>query len=701
MLNSSTNKAFLTIASALLIIAALFLVSGCGESGSSTKVGGETQITIDEFTSTPSTEIELGQTTVVEVSLVDKEGNLLPSEEVSFSVSPASAGYFTPTSAVTNADGIAASVFTSTAQGTATLSAKAGSAERHISLAITDGSVSSDRLMLEMSPSLATANGTDVVDILLTALDGNGNAVPDGTIIELTAGEKFRDANSDGHWTEGVDELLSDYNFNGTWDPVGNIPRSVTTSGGNATAQYQVGHVATTAYIHATMTDANGTEFTEVPLRLRASTNVASITLTHDGEDLRVRGVGGIEFSKVTTVAYDEFGNTVPDGIPIDLYITAGPGGGENINNQGTGPVTVYTDATGSCEFTVYSGTISGTIRCQAAYGTVLSQVTHLTVNAGPPVYMTVGAVNCNLRSWDIMNVANEIGVSVVDVWGNPVPDSTSVWFSTEEGFVIAQDLTGDGTEKGIAQSTWYSGNPRNDGIVHIYVETGGGTLKDTVSFISSGPATSTQVLEYPETLVADGQTKGTIIVYVTDINDNFVVAGTEVAFEYHYGVIPNTITSDGCYGSIAKTQYTSEVLDRDYSPVSPDDGIGATSIVSVQSGGILGPQSTFTTLFLTGDTYIKNSSVDIESEVEPSTTVPFTITVKDRPGNPLGGHSLTVSTSNGTLSTTSVVTNQYGEAGLFFTAPGVEGAAVITVTDNDPRGNVSFAKKIKIKYAE
>lgn len=697
-----TNKGFVTVTSAILGFAVLLLVGGCGDdSKTTTGGGGETQVSIETFTSTPSSELEVGETSVVEVSIVDSDGGTLSGQEVTFTVSPASAGYFTPATAVSNSSGVAASIFTSTAQGTATLQASSGAAERTISLSITDGSVTSERLFLEMSPDLATANGTDVVDILITALGGNGSAVPDGTVIELSAGERFRDADADGHWTEGVDELLTDYNNNLTWDPIGNIPRSVTTSGGNATAQYEAGRQAATVYVRATMTDADGTEFTEVPLKLQASTNVASITLSHNGEDLRVRGVGGIEFAKVTAVAYDEFGNPVPDGIPIDLTISDGPGGGENIENQGTGPVTVYTDASGAATFTVYSGTISGTMRVRASHGTVLSQVTHLTINAGPPENMTVGAVECNQRSWDFVNVANEIVVNVSDVWGNPVPDSTAVWFSTEEGFVIAQNLTGFGNPKGITKSTWYSGNPRNDGIVEIYVETAGGTVADTVAFFSSGPAVNTEVTQYPSDLVADGQDKGVVYVYVTDINDNFVVNGTAVEFDYNFGVIPNTATADGCNGSLAKTEYSSEVLQRDYSPVSPDDGIGAVSVVTVQAGGVLGPQASFTTNFLTGETYVKNSSVDIESEVEPNTTVPFNITVKDRPGNPLGGHSLNVTVSYGTLSTNSVVTNQYGEAGLFYTAPGAEGAAVITVNDLDPRGNTSFAKKIKVKFAE
>ena len=47
------------------------------------------------------------------------------------------------------------------------------------------------------------------------------------------------------------------------------------------------------------------------------------------------------------------------------------------------------------------------------------------------------------------------------------------------------------------------------------------------------------------------------------------------------------------------------------------------------------------------------------------------------------------------------MTTDAYGEVNLFYTAPATLGACIITVTDLDPRGDVSFAKKVKIKNEE
>jgi hypothetical protein len=219
--------------------------------------------------------------------------------------------------------------------------------------------------------------------------------------------------------------------------------------------------------------------------------------------------------------------------------------------------------------------------------------------------------------------------------------------------------------------------------------------------FLSSGPPVYVDVLEYPSTLYAQGDEKGNITVAVYDMNHNYVVGNTQVEFETQFGAIGNGGTVDGCHSSIYKTKYTAAQLKKDYSPVSPDDGIGAVSYVSVRAGGMGGVSTGFTTLFLTTSTYTKSSSIDIESEVEPGTVTPFTVVIKDRGNNPLGGHLLTLFPNGGTITGTNYVTNEYGEVSLSFQAPGAEGMYLITVTDTDPRGAVSFAKKIKVKVAD
>lgn len=689
-------KKFAFWAVALLPIAGAFMISGCGDD----TLSGSGGLLMQYFSSTPSGEIKNGKTAIVEAKVTDVQGVNKSGQRVTFSVSPTSLGYFTPVSDTTKTDGTVASIFTATATGTVTLQATVGSASKSMSMVISDNATSTGRVTLEVTPLIMIANGADTAQLLISVVGADGQGVPNGTIIYLVAGEKFYDRDNDGYWTPGNDSLIVDANANGIWDPIGTIPSTVTTTNGSATATYRAGVQSTTAYVRASLLESGVAQYAEASVKLNPNTTVASISITHHFEDLRVKGVGGIEWTIVSATAYDQFGNTVPDGIPIDFTIANGPSGGENIESKGYGPVTAITNTNGEAVATVYSGTVSGTIRLRASSGSVISAVTQLVINAGPPELIRIGAGLCNVRSFDFVNVVNKVVAVVCDHYTNPVPDSTSVYFSTSEGCIQAYGLTGVANPKGVTSVDWVSCDHKN-GRVWVYAETAGGTVRDSVLFISSGPSGYVRILKYPSTLVADGEDKGEVILEVADINNNFMVAGTNVDVKAKYGTIHGGSTTDGCYYSLFEVDYTSSILRRDYSWTSPDDGIGAVSNVSVKAGGVGGISSGFTTIFQTGNTYVKNSSVDIEGEVEPNSTVPFSVVVKDRSGNPLGGHVMTLVATMGIITGANYVTDEFGEINLFFTAPSNQGASVITVTDQDPRGMVSFAKKIKVKTAD
>jgi hypothetical protein len=691
-----SNK-FALIGLVAIMLLGVGLIAGCGDS----TLSGSGSAQFQYVASSPSGQIDAGSTAIVEAKVVDATGAALSGQRVTFSVTPTALGYFTPTSDTTDADGTVAAVFTATSSGTATLQATVSGTTSTTSLLINDNTSGSGRITVSVTPLLLTANSADSANVLITATKKDGTPISDGMTIFLCAGERFVDRDRDGYFTKGVDSLIYDVNANDQWDPIGSIPATATTSGGTASVYYRSGNQATTVYVRATMIDSGNVSFAEVAAKLNPNTTVASIALTHHFEDLRVRGVGGIEWSNVIATAYDEFGNTVPEGITIAFTIASGPNGGENIQGQGYGPVEVNTNSSGQATVTLYSGTISGTIRLRASSGAVISAASQLVVNAGPPYTIRVGAVDCNQASWETVNMENGIVAVVCDIYTNPVPDSTAVYFSTSEGCIVAYSLTGvPPNYKGRAHTTWISCNHIN-GRVWVYAETAGGTVKDSAMFLSSGPPAHIEILEYPSTLYAQSDEKGDITVSIYDINHNFVTENTQVEFDVQYGAIGSGGTVDGCHASVFKTKYTAAQLKKDYSPVSPDDGIGAVSFVSVRAGGMGGVSNGFTTLFLTTETYVKNSSIDIEAEVEPGTVTPFTVVIKDRGNNPLGGHCLTLFPNGGTITGSNFVTNEYGEVSLFYQAPGAEGTYLITVTDTDPRGSVSFAKKVKVKTAE
>jgi hypothetical protein len=248
------------------------------------------------------------------------------------------------------------------------------------------------------------------------------------------------------------------------------------------------------------------------------------------------------------------------------------------------------------------------------------------------------------------------------------------------------------------------SGDPRNDGLAMIWAETESqtGLVRDSTILIVSGPPASVTFLSYPHSLLADGISKGGVVVEVLDVNDNFVVAQTPVKMKTNFGSVADGMTSDGCYASIYEAELISEVLNQDYSLANPniiDDGIGVANVLTAKSGFV--NASVYVT-FYTGSTYRKNCEIDMEDKVPHGATVPIGVLIKDRYGNPLGGHKIVADqsqTTNGII-TGIGYTNAFGEAtGFTFTAStdiSFE-TAIITLCDQDPRGGVCLAKKIAL----
>ncbi len=423
------------------------------------------------------------------------------------------------------------------------------------------------------------------------------------------------------------------------------------------------------------------------------SGSIASIEFYSTRPSIQVKGTGGIESAVLVAVGYNEYGGRVGSGNEIVIRILNGPHGGENLEDQDYGPVTKETNDSGCAFVTLNSGTISGTVELRAEVDSIRSRVTRVAIHAGPPAYLTLGIKPLNIRGWDVVNATADVLAMVDDVYGNPVQDSTAVYFGTEEGMVDAYALTSGG----LATSTYHSGEPRNDGLAHIWASTSGGTVADTIVLIVSGPPDSITIITYPLTLMADGVSKGGVVVRVLDLNGNFVVAGNKVDMKTDFGTCASGVTKDGVNSSIFETELLSQVLTRDYSPVSPDDSIGAISNLTAKAEFA---SATVQMNFLTGYAYYKNCLIDISGTVAYGATEPFTVIIKDRAGNPLGGHSISATVTSGSISGSPKITNGYGEtSNLFFTAPTdtTIKSATISVTDNDPRGGLTVTKKVSL----
>jgi len=653
-------------------------------------------------TASPSS-IDINSTTVIEVT-VSSNSTGLANQIVTFSVSPSTAGNISPAVDTTDTNGVAAAVFTATDTGAVSITASVNgtSLSGNVGISVTStAQTGSGSINMSVTPSLLLANGSDTSQVTIMLRDANGQPAPDSTMVKIAAGEKFIDIDGNGYWSPGIDSLVFDGNDNGQWDAIGLIPSTAFTTGGtgNVVVNYISGNDALTVYIKATVND-NGIEGSiEQSVQLNPNASVNSIYLSADSMNLVVKQTGGIESSLLRATGYDVNGNPVPGGMTVNFIIIDGPGGGEHLGNVGYGPYTAITNSQGIAVAPIHSGTVSGTIRIRAYVDTVLSNATQILVSSGPPAHIVIGSEKCNVRDWDVVGDRVPIVAVVSDIYNNPVPDSTVVYFSTDEGTMKSHEERTKDME-GTATTVWISGNnvPDADGDVYIYAETAGGTVADTSMFFNSFYPDTLIVTGVPSSMPADGTSKATVVVIGLDINNNPVIDQTMFKADANYLTVQGGSLSDGCYSSSATVKIASQTLKVDHStPGGNDDGIGAYDQVVYYSGA--SAFSYFTVALTTGIAYSGNSIINASSSVTPNEMVNISAIIKDRFGNPLGDHTLNMTASDGTVTGATQETNSYGEAsGFVWTAPATAGSVTITIVDTDPRGGVVLTKTISVQ---
>jgi hypothetical protein len=662
--------------------------SGCGDDE-------DKNLVVIGVSATPAL-LNPGDVAVVEALVTNRTGTPQDDETVFFSVVPAGAGSFSFPSVSTNGVGIASVTFTASSPGTALIGARVGNnpSIEYGTIVIESedgggGGGNSGQLVVTVSPSFMNADGQSTATIAAEVTDNLGNPIANLTPVKFTAGEKFTDVNGDGLWTENVDELEFDIDGDGEWDALGLIAPAIDyTDGGMASATFTAGLVPGLVHIKVTVGNAEDEISDDVTLSLTSINPIASIALTPEWQQIQVRGTGGIEWAQITAETFDEHGNPAAPGQPLEFSILSGPGGGEKIGGDAVGPVSVLTDALGKATMTLNAGTLPGTVRVRARSGSVLSTATQVTIRSGPPALISLGAAQCNVPSWELVGYDNEIIAVVVDEWGNEVPDSTSVYFGTEQGLIEGAAETQVAlTVRGKAVTYWNSGAPKDDQFVYYWCETGGGTVRDTAHFLESGPPRLGSFLEAPTSLPADGESEQVVIVEVLDLHEAFVVDGTPVDMYSAFGTINSGATSDGCHSSTFLTFFRSQVLREDYSYTIPDDGIGVVTTITARSGGTSGFHAEHQVTLTTGPSASKSSVLEAPGSVPAGFAVPIEVVIKDYNGNPLGGHLIELSASAGTVTDSVQYTNKYGIAsGFLFTAQGEQGDQIIlTATDLDP----------------
>ena len=247
-------------------------------------------------------------------------------------------------------------------------------------------------------------------------------------------------------------------------DGFANIDQQVNTINGEAVATYEdiscAGGDGNEDVIVASLVVNNSTISITRSISILAE-SVGSITfVSADPTQLVLQGTGGQDSQTVSTLVFQVNGVL---GNPLaQQNVTF------SLNTQTGGlslsPASGITNSQGQVSARVTSGNVPTSVRVTADVVTnsgvsVLTQSDLLAVNTGLPDQnsFTLSANRLNPEAYNISGQTVSLVARLADTFNNPVPDGTTVSFTTEGGVIAPSCATTNGT----CSVTWTSSNPR------------------------------------------------------------------------------------------------------------------------------------------------------------------------------------------------------------------------------------------------
>jgi len=307
--------------------------------------------------------------------------------------------------------------------------------------------------------------------------------------------------------------------------------------------------------------------------------------------------------STLTATVLDRYGNLVPDGWTVTFHTSLGA----------IAPVSKPTSS-GLATVTLFSGIRAGPATVTATVGSV-SGATEVVFTPGPPALMTLTVFPLSIP---IGGFTATITVTQYDLYGNCVPNGTSVNFETTLGTFQQSGLPTYTTTftNCIAVATLVSG--LSTGTAHVFVVVGGWLRVVDVTF-TPGPPRFVIVTASPPSIPIAGRSS-IVAATVRDMGNNPVANGTVVTFTTSLGTVnpPITTTTDG----IALATLTSGTRT-------------GTAIVTATVGTVLGTTNvTFTTPFPPSMVVVTAYPPQIPADGMSTSTI--TATVTEFYGNPV-----------------------------------------------------------------
>ena len=238
------------------------------------------------------------------------------------------------------------------------------------------------------------------------------------------------------------------------------ISSPVSSSNGVATSTYRAEGCVGEDQINVTA-NAGGISLSAVGTINILQADVGSIVFVSAiPENISILGTGGTESSVVKFKVLDNNGNVVANqNVKFALNTTVG---GVKID-----PLQATTNNSGIVQTVVTTGTVATSLRVTAtvdngAIPAISSQSSQLIVSTGIPDQdsFSLSAELLNAEGWNVDGTVVKVTARMADAFNNPVPDGTTVSFTTEGGSI--EDACQ--TVNGACSVSWISQLPRPEG---------------------------------------------------------------------------------------------------------------------------------------------------------------------------------------------------------------------------------------------
>ncbi|WP_231919043.1 hypothetical protein [Shewanella sp. UCD-FRSSP16_17] len=346
------------------------------------------------------------------------------------------------TSAVTNEEGKASvDIYAGSSLGAGTVTASLASGEKGEVIVVVGatnvemGSGSPfEEGVAEVSTTDLSAGGTATVSVLIQDEDGNPFNQP------------------------------IDVNFSSTCatsNPAqAQLSTPVSSSNGMATSTYLAQGCVGEDQINVTA-NAGGISLSAVATINVLQSDIGSIVfVSAEPENIGILGTGGIESSVVKFQVLDKNSNVVANQA-VDFSLNTVVGG------ISIDPITATTNNEGIVQTVVTTGSVSTSVRVTAtvdngAVPAISSQSKQLIISTGIPDQdsFSLSSTIRNAEGWNHEGTEVEVTARMADAFNNPVPDGTTVSFTTEGGSI--EDACQ--TINGACSVTWTSQLPRPEG---------------------------------------------------------------------------------------------------------------------------------------------------------------------------------------------------------------------------------------------